>query len=177
MVDINLFFSPLRNFKIEKTGNAVIADDKAYLVYDRRVEPFTNKFCEYDELKKILQDENRWGMLSSAYAYNGKTLVAYSKINLPISEVKGIQWYVFVEQDLKEVLSPLDRLMLQMVIIGMILLIILALLVFILNGEGTPSYSLLQVFKESAPAKVEKTEEKEPSEMRSDDSRLPGGED
>ena len=169
-VDINLFFKPLQNFKVGRTGNAALVDDKAYLLYDRRTEPFANKFCEYKEMSDVLQNENKWGILSSAYAYSGKTLVAFSKVEHLSFNGHGNRWYIFVEQDLGEVMSPVNKLIFQMILIGIALLIILALIVFILSGQEIPNYSVLQVIKDSS---AEKSEEKVSEEMKNQGRRLP----
>ncbi len=149
-ISIDTFFQPLLNFKIGKTGNAVLADDKAYLVYHYKAMPFANKFCEYEEFQKILQNSDKWGVLSSAYLNHGKTLAAYSEV-VP---TKGINWFVFVERDLKEIFAPLNKLIFVMVLIGIMLTIILALSVFILSAQESPG-SILQVIKETPAVKTE----------------------
>ncbi len=182
-INIETFFKPLANFKIGKTGNAVLADDKAFLLYHYKASPFANKFCEYEEFQKILQNSDKWGILDSAYLNHGKTLIAYSEVNMPYTSVdfyeppssttnsdyaefrktsqssiflaKGINWFVFVERDLREIFSPLYKLRFIMVLIGIALTIILALSVFILSGQEPPNYSMLQVIKETAEAKAE----------------------
>ena len=58
-----------------------MADDKAYLVYHPRAVPFANKFCEYEEFQKTLQNSDKCGVLGSAYLNRGKMLVAYAEIN------------------------------------------------------------------------------------------------
>ena len=159
-ININTFFQPLLNFKIGKTGNAALVDDKAYLVYHQKAAPFANKFCEYEEFQKTLQNSDKWGILGSAYLNHGKTLVAYSEV----VSAQGINWLVFVERDLNEIFTSLNKLIFVMVLIGIALTIILALSVFILSGQESHG-SILQVIKETA---VEKKEGKDysPAEER-----------
>ncbi len=157
-VSIDTFFKPLVDFKLGKTGNVVIADDKAFLVYHYKASPFANKFCEYEEFQKTLQNVDKWGVLDSAYLNRGKTLVAYSEVASPLLSAKGINWFVFVERDLREIFGPLYRLIFTMIIIGIALTIILALSVFILSGQEPPSYSMLQVIKDNAKAKTEQSD-------------------
>lgn len=154
MVDITMFFKPLYNFKIGTTGNTVLVDNKSYLLYQNNTESFANKFCEYEELKKTIQNENRWGILDSVYLYPGEILATYSKIEYPFAD-RGIDWFVFVNQALKEVFSPLNRLIFQIVINGTALISILALLIFILNSQNLPVYSLARVIKDAAAEKRE----------------------
>jgi hypothetical protein len=153
-VSIDTFFKPLVNFKIGKTGNAVLADDKAYLVYHHKAAPFANKFCEYAEFQNTLQNSEKWGMLGSAYLNYGKELVAYSEVKVSSLSSIGVNWFVFVERDTREIFAPLNKLILVMVLIGIALTIILALTVFILSGQEAPA-SVLQVIKDAAPAKAE----------------------
>jgi len=161
-VNIDVFFKPLADFKIGRTGNAVLADDKAYLVYHQKASPYANKFCEYSELQKTLQSGEMWGVLSTAYLNRGKKLVGFYEVNLPPLLTKGVNWFVFVERDFSEIFSPLKKLIFVMILIGIALTIILALSVFILSGQETPA-SVLQVIKDSAPVKAE---EENPLERR-----------
>ncbi|MFA4916764.1 MAG: hypothetical protein WC560_08855 [Syntrophales bacterium] len=171
-VSLGAFFKPLLNFKIGKTGNAVLADDKAYLVYHYKAAPFANKFCEYGEFQKTLQNSEKWGVLDSAYFNHGKMLVAYaqvlppayfyqapslavnSEVNRPFLSAEGISWFVFVGRDLREIFAPLNKLILIMILVGIALTIILALSVFILSVQEHPG-SILQVIKETPAAKPE----------------------
>ncbi len=171
-ISIDTFFQPLLNFKIGKTGDAILADDKAYLVYHQKAAPFANKFCEYGEFQKTLQNSEKWGVLDSAYVNHGKTLVAYaqvlppayfyqapslsaySEVNRPFLAAGGINWFVFVERDLREIFAPLNKLILVMVLIGIALTVILALSVFILSAQESTG-SILQVIKETPAAKPE----------------------
>ncbi|MDD5661415.1 MAG: cache domain-containing protein [Candidatus Omnitrophica bacterium] len=153
-VNINTFFKPLVNFKIGQTGNAVLVDDKAYLLYHRRALPFTNKFCEYEEFQKTLQNSEKWGILKSAYFNRGKKLVAYSEVSNEAFSEKKADWYVFVQRDLNEIFVPLNKLVFLMFLIGMALTVILALSVFILSAQES-SDSILQMIKDSPAAKPE----------------------
>ncbi len=153
-VSIGTFFKPLADFKIGRTGDAVLVDDKAFLVYHQKSSPFANKFCEYEEFQKTLQNSDKWGVLDSAYLHDGKKLVAYSEVNNPLLSVKGNNWFVYVERDFNEIFSPLYKLIFMMIFIGIALTIILALSVFILSGQEAP-VSVIQVIKDSAPVKAE----------------------
>jgi len=156
-VNIDTFFKPLLDFKIGKTGDAVLVDDKAYLLYHYKASPFANKFCEYEEFQKTLQNSDKWGVLDSAYLHSSKKLVAYSEVNHPFlsASPKVINWFVFVERDLSEIFAPLNKLIFIMVLIGIALTIILALSVFILSAQESLGYSMLQVIKETPAAKTE----------------------
>ncbi|MBI3602514.1 MAG: cache domain-containing protein [Candidatus Omnitrophica bacterium] len=158
LIRINTFFKPLMNFRIGRTGDAVVVDDKAYLVYHPKAAPFANKYCEYEELQNTLQNAKKWGILNSAYLNHGKKLAAYAEINVTSLPALGVNWFVFVERDLSEIFMPLNKLIFMMILIGIALTIILALSVFILSAVERPG-SILQVIKD-APAL--KTHEESP---------------
>jgi hypothetical protein len=101
-----------------------------------------------------MQNSEKWGMLSSAYLNQGEKLAAFSQVKVPVLSGIGVNWFVFVERDSKEIFAPLNRLIFVMVLIGIALTIILALTVFILSGQEAPA-SVLQVIKDAAPAKAE----------------------
>ncbi len=153
-ISIDTFFQPLLNFKIGKTGDAVLVDDKAYLIYHYKATPFANKFCEYEEFQKTLLNSEKWGVLSSAYLHRSNKLVAYSEVSQPFLAAQGVNWFVFVERDLREIFAPLNKFIFVMVLIGIVLTIILALSVFILSAQESPG-SILQVIKETPAVKTE----------------------
>jgi len=153
-ISLSTFFKPLANFRIGRTGNAVLADDKAYLVYHQKAAPFTNKICEYTEFAKILQSNEKWGIISSAYLNHGKKIAAYSEVRVPALSSIGVNWFVFVERDTKEIFAPLNKLIFMMVLIGIALTIILALTVFILTAQEEHT-SVLQVIKDSVLAETD----------------------
>jgi len=164
-IAIDAFFKPLADFKLGTTGDAVLVDDKAFLVYHHKSSPFANKFCEYEEFQKTLTSGDKWGIIDSAYLHTGKKLTAYSEIDSQLLSARGNKWFVFVERDLREIFAPLYRLMYLVVVIAIPLVVILALLVFIFSGQEPPSQSVLQVIKETTE---EKKEEKDinPAEER-----------
>ena len=153
-ISLDTFFQPLLNFKIGKTGDAVLVDDKAYLIYHYKATPFANKFCEYEEFQKTLLNSEKWGVLSSAYLHRSNKLVAYSEVSQPFLAAQGVNWFVFVERDLREIFAPLNKFIFVMVLIGIVLTIILALSVFILSAQESPG-SILQVIKETPAVKTE----------------------
>ena len=131
LINITTFFGPLENFRVGKTGNAALVDDKAYLVFYPNTKPFTNKFCEYSELQKVLQSEKRWGNVNTAYLHDKGALVSFAEVDHPLLLRKGIRWTVFVVQNAGEVFNPLGSFVFRMSIIGMILVVLLAFAGFV----------------------------------------------
>ena len=89
--------------------------------------------------------------------------------SVPFCQLKGINWFVFVERDLREIFAPLNKLIFVMVLIGIMLTIILALSVFILSAQESPG-SILQVIKETPAAK---TEDEKSNRIKGKTKRLP----
>jgi signal transduction histidine kinase len=131
LLDISIFFPPLENFKISDTGKAALVDDKGYLVYQRDAKPFANKFCGYEDLQKVSRDKKGWLVIAGVYSRAAKAFVSFSDMGNKLFTDRGIIWRVFVTQDAKEVFAPLNKLFLQIFLIGLVLIMVLASAVFI----------------------------------------------
>ncbi len=127
LVDISVFSKPLEGFGAGKRGKAALIDGRGYLIFYPGVKPFTNKFCEYNELKKLLSDTRGYSVIDTAYMGKGKTAVAFSPVTSPMLSGKGVRLYIVVSESSVELFSPLNKLALKMVVFSMIL----ALLVLI----------------------------------------------
>lgn len=138
LVDIQVFFGPLKNFRIRKTGTAVLVDDNSYLIFQYDTKPFAYKFCESGKLQKALENKRRWSVMDGVYLYSGGVLTAYSPVNNPLFLEKGINWRVFIVQGSKEVLAPLGAFVLQIILVTVFLMIlVLVALKVILKGLFT----------------------------------------
>jgi len=134
LVEISIFFKILEDFKIGKTGTAALVDDKSYLVFHRGTTPFSNKFCGYDVLERVLESKAKWLPVDGVYLRQGKAIVDFAKVNSPLLSDSNINWQVFVVQDAKEVFAPLHTLILRMLIIGFGLIALLIFTGLVLGG-------------------------------------------
>ena len=124
LVDISVFFKPLEGFGVGKSGKAALIDGRGYLIFYPGVKSFSNKFCEYNELKKLLSDTRGYSVIDTAYMGRGKTAVAFSPVTSPILLGKSVRLYIVVSESSGELFSPLNKLALKMVISSTILALI-----------------------------------------------------
>jgi len=124
LVDISVFSNPLEGFGVGKSGKAALIDGRGYLIFYPGVKPFSNKFCEYNELKKLLNNTRGYSVIDTVYMGRGKTAVAFSSITNPALLDKSVGLYIVVSESSKELFSPLNKLALKMVIFSVILALI-----------------------------------------------------
>jgi signal transduction histidine kinase len=144
LVNMNSFFGIFKGFKIGRTGEALVVDDRGYLVFNAQAKPFSNKFCGYDELQRILEDENTWFLIDSAYMHRGRVVASYSKIELPAKVKSDIKWRVFVIQDEKEISALLNSQILQMIWSAAILTLLLLIVGLVIGRRLTAPIRALQ---------------------------------
>ena len=133
-IDIARFFKPLECFKTGKTGIAVIVDDKGYLAFHPLAKPFKYKFSSYEELRRAIQNKNRWSLMDTVYLSKGKTLAAFSEVDNAMLLSAGIKWRVFVIQNDGEALAPIYSLLVRLALAGLTLALLLIAGAYILGG-------------------------------------------
>lgn len=121
---IAVFSKLLEGHEIGKTSKVGLIDDRGYLIFYPGVKPFSNKFCEYSELKKLLSDARGYSFIDTAYMGKGKTAVAFSPVTSPALLENNTKLYVIVSEDSGELFSPLNRLATKMGIASFILALI-----------------------------------------------------
>lgn len=132
LLKIDSFCGTIKDFKIGRTGRAVLVDDKTYVVSAEGAIPFSRKFCSYDELQKVLDSRAKWFTMNDVYGHEGKAFAAFSAVEHPLLSKKGIVWRVFVVRSAKEVFAPLIGLTNRSAAAGGVLMLLLALTGFIL---------------------------------------------
>ena len=130
LADISIFFKPLEDFKIGETGKADLVDDKCYLVYQQGVKPFANKFCNYEDMRKMQEDKRSWFIMDGVYSRPSRAFVASAAVDNKLFTDGGINWRVFVTQDAGEVFAPLNKLLKQAFVIGIVLVLAAATAAF-----------------------------------------------
>lgn len=134
IVDINIFFEPLVNFKIGKTGHTVLIDSKDNIIFHPGIKPFSAKFASKQDLERIAKSNTKWFVIKNPHIHKENIMVAFAEINLPVLKEQGIIWRVFIDASAKEVFAPLNMLIFQMLIIVGILIIVLIPTGFIVGG-------------------------------------------
>ena len=133
VLPISAFFAPFENFKLGKTGEVIMVDDKSYVVYQRDSKPFVNKFCSYDELQAVLQAPERWREMNGVYKHDTKVLAAFAEVTSAALANKGIKWWVFVVQDAGEMAAPAGRLILTLSVLAVILTAVSGIIALLLG--------------------------------------------
>ena len=128
LVDISVLFKPLEDFKVGRTGNALLVDSRGYLVYYPQTKPFANKFCDYKELQKALEDRSKGLILHTVYLHTPDAFTATAEVSNQLLIEKGIGLHVFIVQDAGEVFEPLGAFIGRMVLFA--ILIIIAMSIF-----------------------------------------------
>ena len=109
---------PLKDFKLGKTGNAALVDDKAYLVFTPGAKPYSNKFCSYNELQKAIESKTKWAIMDSVYDHHGLVFASLWPVKGASISKSNIKWWVFVVQDADRITEPLNRIILWMAVMG-----------------------------------------------------------
>ncbi len=124
LIDIEAFSKPLEGFGAGKSGTAALIDGRGYLIFYPGVKPFSNKFCEYSELKQLINDKRGYSVIDTAYMGRGKTAVALSPVTSPLLLNKGVKLYIIVSENSRELFSPLNKLALKMALLAIILVLL-----------------------------------------------------
>ncbi len=134
-VDVRKFFEPMKAFKIGKTGHAVIIDQNGFILYREGVEPLSRKFIEEKNLTKLLTKRNNWIVTNILDEPNSKRMfIASALVKHPLFTEKTMQWKVCIEQDVKEVFSPLNALLIFWSIFGTMMILVLTFMSFVISG-------------------------------------------
>jgi|GEM_PF-3206161 len=157
LMDISALSKPLEGFGVGKGGKAVLVDGRGYLIFYPGIKPFSNKFCEYNELKKLLSVTSGYSVIETAYMGKGKTAVAFSPITSPILSNKGIRLYVIVSESSRELFYPLNRLAFKIAVFSMILalLVLIAAWAVFKSSFTSPVRKLLDDVKRLGEGKLD----------------------
>ncbi|MGB2706080.1 MAG: ATP-binding protein [Candidatus Omnitrophota bacterium] len=131
---IKRFLGHLEDFTIGKAGYAVLANRKGDIIVHKGFEPFSRKFAKDEVLQKIYSTERKWEIIKDPHLHKGKIFVAYAEIMHPHLIESGINWVVFIDQDVDEVFAPLNRLFLQMSVVVAIIILSVIPVAFIFGG-------------------------------------------
>ncbi|MBP7088170.1 MAG: PAS domain S-box protein [Candidatus Omnitrophica bacterium] len=127
VLDVNRLFFTITNFSIGKTGYAILINEKGDII--SRIGVGTINQTIKGEWLKIFKKEKGSGILHNPIMNkNNKVFITYSAINKSFFLNKDAEWKVSVIQDVEEVFSPLNNLIIQLITVSFILLIIMILL-------------------------------------------------
>jgi len=134
VLDINRFFAPLENFKIQKTGHAVLIDEKGFILFHPDVKPLSSKFVEEKKFQELIRKKSQWMVMDDPYYHKEAMFVACTSVKHPNLLERGIMWRICISRKAKEVFAPLEMLIFQ--ILNVVIISILSVLVvgYILSG-------------------------------------------
>lgn len=133
VIDIDIFFEPLKEFGIGKTGHALLVNEEGYVVFHEGIEPLSMRFCREEDFENLLKSKSKWMIIDKLHIHTGRIFLAFAEINHPALLERGINWRVFIDQDAEEVFRPLNTLIFQGVVLTGLLIIIMIPLGFIFS--------------------------------------------
>ncbi|NQT95773.1 MAG: PAS domain S-box protein, partial [Candidatus Omnitrophica bacterium] len=134
VLDIHRFLAPLEDFKIGKTGHAVLTDSRGYILFHRGIQALSSRFMSEEKIKALLNKRDGWEIVSGGHIHEEKTFVAVTPVTNAYLLENGMSWLIFVDQDAKEVFFPLDRLIIQLIAVTLIMLVVLLFMSFTFSG-------------------------------------------
>ncbi|OGW80259.1 MAG: hypothetical protein A3G33_06190 [Omnitrophica bacterium RIFCSPLOWO2_12_FULL_44_17] len=127
-IDINHYFTKLENFKIGKTGHAMLLDQDGSMLYDSDLSALDRGKISQAEFKRISENTDGWFILERAGSKGEQMFMAFSVVDFEkVVEEKRV-WRVLIGQSVKEVFGPLDRLFFRYFIVVIVMVIIMSFL-------------------------------------------------
>ena len=139
------FFAPLADFKIDGTGHACVIDGKGNIIYHPGITQTNVKLCSEADYHRLLTSRMRSAIIYDINVHKNFLFVSFSDITRPVLLDNDKVWRVLIEQDLKEILMPLNRTAAWLVIAIIFLLILMAIIGFIFSAVLTKPVQALYV--------------------------------
>jgi len=134
VVDASSFFSALNDFSVGKTGHVVLVNSNGDIIFHKGIKPLSVKFAKDKDFHKLIDGKIKWGIIKDPHIHQGNIFFIFAPVKHPLLLEKGIFWYIFVDQDAKEVFAPLSQLILGLSILFPLLIVIIVPVGFILSG-------------------------------------------
>lgn len=124
-IDLRSFCKSLEAFKLGSTGDAALVDDQGYLIFQKGSSPYSNKFADYEEIRRVLSSNKRYTVMDGVYRHSGVVVASVAPIDDPALSRSGINWSVFVVRDEKEIYGSLGSAVITMSVIVLLLGLVL----------------------------------------------------
>ncbi|MCX5666767.1 MAG: ATP-binding protein [Candidatus Omnitrophica bacterium] len=124
LLDIEMFFDPVRNIRMGRTGNLSIVDGRNYLLFYPETKPFAQKFCDYKELQKLLTGKTGSTVMNRVFGHTKPVMAGFTRIDNPLLMKRRIEWDVIAMKDTEEIYSGLNRFVVETSILCLILVIL-----------------------------------------------------
>ncbi|MFA5144169.1 MAG: ATP-binding protein [Candidatus Omnitrophota bacterium] len=132
-ISIDRLFGRLKDFRIGKTGHAVLLDRNGYILFHHRIPPMRARYGSpsFDDL---LKSKRLYNLVINPYTRKAKMFMAFTKIELPIFKDRGIYWRLFIDQDAEEAFAPLNTFVFNIAMVMLVIIIIMIPIGYILSG-------------------------------------------
>lgn len=130
----DVLFGPIGDFKIGKTGHAVLVDNKGFIIWHPGIKPLSERLCDDKEFESLVNGPEKWAILTAPHIHKEVMFFSYAVVENPTLLESGIIWRVFIDQDAHEVFLPIKMLFIQMGIITGILVLIVVPVAFLFSG-------------------------------------------
>ncbi|MFH1440472.1 MAG: ATP-binding protein [Candidatus Omnitrophota bacterium] len=132
-ISVEELFFPLNKFRVGKTGHAVVIDENGNILYHPDVGLLLDKYSPEENYKRLLKGNINWSVFYVKHHQQNR-FVAIAGINNALLMKQGLNWYVFLSMDTKEVYSPIYKLTWIMLAVVILLMIIMVPLGFFFGG-------------------------------------------
>lgn len=123
-VGIEKLFGNLANFKLGKTGHAVLIDSNGVTVFHHGISAMTEKMFSEKMLRKILEMKNSYLTLKNPLFHKRALFLAFDEVKPPHISESGVSWIVLIAQDISEVFAPINSFIIQIAIIAILAMIL-----------------------------------------------------
>ncbi|MFA6320366.1 MAG: PAS domain S-box protein [Candidatus Omnitrophota bacterium] len=131
--DLSAFFSPIGSFKIGRTGQIALVDDKGRIIFYADAKPLSLMICSEADVKKLFLAGKRHIVSSTTPFVKGSAFLVYANVTHPLLSKIGIDWKLVVVQDAEEVFAPVFVLVFQAIVVLLVLLCLIFPLGYILG--------------------------------------------
>lgn len=127
-------FSSLDSFRIDSSGRAFIVDGKGNIMFYPGIAQINVKFCADNDYKRLLTSRGRYAIISGQSIHKDNIFVAFSDVIPQILLDSGKVWRILIEEDIKEVFAPINRIVPRLIIAVIFMLIAMVILGFVFSG-------------------------------------------
>ncbi len=146
-ISIDRLFGRLAEFKIGKTGHAVLVDRNGYILFHYKIPPMHAKY-RGQSFDNLLHSAKLYNLIVNPYTRKAKMFMAFTKIKLPVFKEKGIYWLIFIDQDAEEAFAPLNKFVFNIAIVMLIIIIIMMPIGYILSSVYAKPINKLHIATE-----------------------------
>jgi len=128
------FFAPLTRVKIGKTGHAMLVNNDGMILCHHNRISIVDKFANSKVFKQLTKSKTGWSILKNIQPGNSDIFTCFAKIENEFLSANNTTWWVFINQEAKEIFLPLSSLLTETIVFTIFLLVLLAVFGIILGA-------------------------------------------